>query len=190
MFCMLYIEKYLCIRRCRMNTFLELAKSRHSVRSYEKRAVEAEKLNSILEAGRIAPTAANMQPCRFLVLNDDTAISKLQKACTSHGAPLAIVVCANKKAAWVRPFDKASMTDIDTSIAADHMMMCAQDMGLSSCWITYFKPDVVRAEFNIPDDLIPVNILVIGYGKEAAKSPNRYDNERNPMDMIVQYSSF
>ena len=53
-----------------------------------------------------------------------------------------------------------------------------------------FKPDVVRAEFNIPDDLIPVNILVIGYGKEAAKSPNRYDNERNPMDMIVQYSSF
>ena len=108
-----------------MNTFLELAKSRHSVRSYEKRAVEAEKLNSILEAGRIAPTAANMQPCRFLVLNDEAAMSKLQKACTPHGAPLAIVVCANKKAAWVRPFDKASMTDIDTSISADHMMMCA-----------------------------------------------------------------
>ena len=100
MFCMLYIEKYLCIRRCRMNTFLELAKSRHSVRSYEKRAVEAEKLNSILEAGRIAPTAANMQPCRFLVLNDDTAMSKLQKACTPHGAPLAIVVCVILHIKW------------------------------------------------------------------------------------------
>lgn len=89
-----------------MNTFLELAKSRHSVRSYEKRAVEAEKLNSILEAGRIAPTAANMQPCRFLVLNDDTAMSKLQKACTPHGAPLAIVVCANKKRRGFAPLTK------------------------------------------------------------------------------------
>ena len=63
-----------------MNTFLELAKSRHSVRSYESKSVEAEKLNAILEAGRIAPTAANGQPCRFLVLNEAEALQKLQKS--------------------------------------------------------------------------------------------------------------
>ena len=173
-----------------MNTFLELAKSRHSVRSYESKSVEAEKLNAILEAGRIAPTAANGQPCRFLVLNEAEALQKLQKACTSHSAPLVIIVCADTKAAWVRPFDHASMTDIATSIACDHMMLCAQDLGLSSCWITYFKPDVVRSEFNIPERLIPVNILAIGYGTESPKPPTRYENDRNSLADIVTYASY
>ncbi len=173
-----------------MNTFLQLAKSRHSVRAYEAQPVEEEKLNSILEAGRIAPTAANMQPCRFLVLNSEDALAKLRKACNPHGAPLAIVVCADRQSVWIRPFDNASMTDIDASIATDHIMLCAQDLGLSSCWITYFKPDVVREEFKLPDNLIPVNILVIGYGKDSPKSPERYNADRNPIGEIVWYSTF
>ncbi|WP_029409864.1 nitroreductase family protein [Treponema pedis] len=173
-----------------MTSFLDLAKSRHSVRHYENKPVETEKLNAILEAGRIAPTAANQQPCRFLVLSETKAIEKLQKACTSHDAPLVIIVYANKKAVWVRPFDKASMADIDTSIACDHMRLCAQDLGLSSCWITYFKPDIVRKEFNIPDELIPVNILAIGYGSEPPKPQSRYEDDRNPIEDIVQYSSY
>ena len=89
-----------------MNTFLELAKSRHSVRSYEKRAVEAEKLNSILEAGRIAPTAANMQPCRFLVLNDDTAMSKLQKHVLRTGHRLPLWYAPTKKRRGFAPLTK------------------------------------------------------------------------------------
>lgn len=76
-----------------MNTFLELAKSRHSVRSYESKSVEAEKLNAILEAGRIAPTAANGQPCRFLVLNEAEALQKLQKP-VHHTAPRWLLSCA------------------------------------------------------------------------------------------------
>lgn len=82
------------------------------------------------------------------------------------------------------------MTDIDTSIACDHMMLCAQDLGLSSCWITYFKPDVVRSEFNIPERLIPVNILAIGYGTESPKPPTRYENDRKSLADIVTYASY
>jgi len=171
-------------------SFLDLAKSRYSVRKYESRAVEAEKLNAILEAGRIAPTAANQQPCIFLVLNNEESIEKLYKACNPHGVPLAIVVCADKKSVWIRPFDKASMVDIDSSIAADHMMLCAQDLGLSSCWITYFDPSIVRKEFKIPDNLIPVNILAIGYGADEPQSPDRFAQTRKPLDSIVKYSSF
>jgi nitroreductase len=170
--------------------FLDLAKSRYSVRKYENRAVEAEKLTAILEAGHVAPTAANKQPCIFLVLNNGESIEKLRKACNPHGAPLAIVVCADKKSVWVRPFDKASMVDIDSSIAADHMMLCAQDLGLSSCWITYFDPAIVRREFNIPDNLVPVNILAIGYGADEPQSPDRHTETRKPLDSIVRYSSF
>jgi len=170
--------------------FLDLAKSRFSVRKYENRAVEVDKLAAILEAGRVAPTAANKQPCVFLVLNDEKSIEKLNKACRPHGAPLAIVVCADKNIAWVRPFDKANMTEIDSTIAADHIMMCAQDLGLSSCWITYFDPVIVRKEFNIPDNIVPVNILVIGYGADEPQSPDRHAQTRKPLDSIVKYSSF
>jgi nitroreductase len=171
-------------------SFLDLAKSRYSVRKYENRTVEAEKLTAILEAGRIAPTAANKQPCIFLVLNNEESIEKLCKACSPHGAPLAIVVCAEKTTAWVRPFDKANMGEIDSTIAADHMMMCAQDLGLSSCWITYFDPKIARKEFNIPDNIVPVNILAIGYSADEPQSPDRHDETRKPLDSIVKYSTF
>jgi nitroreductase len=171
-------------------SFLDLAKSRFSVRKYENREVEAEKLTAILEAGRIAPTAANKQPCIFLVLNDEESIKKLCKACNPHGAPLAIVVCTEKTTAWVRPFDKANMSEIDTTIAADHMMMCAQDLGLSSCWITYFDPKIVRKEFNIPDNVVPINILAIGYGADEPQSPDRFSETRKPLDTMVKYSTF
>jgi len=143
-----------------------------------------------LEAGRIAPTAANKQPCIFLVLNDKESIEKLCKACSPHGAPLAIIICADKNTAWVRPFDKANMVEVDSTIAADHMMMCAQDLGLSSCWITYFDPKIARKEFNIPDNIVPVNILAIGYNADEPQSPDRHEQTRKPLDYMVKYSSF
>ena len=170
--------------------FLELAKSRYSVRKYENKAVETEKLTVILEAGRVAPTAANRQPCVFLVLNNEESIAKLSKGCNPHNAPLAIIVCADKNVVWVRSFDKKNMIDIDSSIATDHIMLCAQDLGLSSCWITHFDPVIVCKEFNIPDNFVPVNILVIGYGIDEPKSPDRHSQTRKPLDKIVRYSSF
>jgi nitroreductase len=171
-------------------TYLDLAKTRYSVRKYANKAVESEKLSAILEAGRVAPTAANQQPCVFLVLNSTEALAKLGNTCTPHGAPLAIVVCADKDAAWIRPFDNASMIEVDATIAADQMMMCAQDIGLSSCWITYFDPAAVRSQFNIPENLIPVNILAIGYGADKPQPPSRHAQTRKPLDAIVQYASF
>ena len=170
--------------------FLELAKTRYSVRKYQKKAVETEKLTAILEAGRVAPTAANKQPCLFIVLNDKEALEKLSKACSPHDAPLAIIICADKNVAWTRPFDQASMIEVDSSIAADHMMMCAQDLGLSSCWITYFDPAIVCKEFNIPNHIIPVNILSIGYGDDLPQSPDRHELTRKALNSMVMYSSF
>jgi nitroreductase len=170
--------------------FLELAKQRSSVRAYQPKPVEREKVDMILQAGRVAPTAANMQPNKFLVLSDEPSLSKLAKGTNHHGAPLAVIVCADKQTAWTRPFDKASMFDIDATIATDHMMMEAEDLGLGSCWITYFDPAVIRREFNIPDNIIPVNILVVGYADCAPASAERHSSERKPLDGMVLYKSF
>lgn len=173
-----------------MKNFLELAKSRHSVRSYKNIAVEEEKLNAILEAGRIAPTAANLQPCRFLILNEAGSMKKLQKACDHHGAPLAVIINSVKGEAWVRPFDEESMEQIDAAIATDHMMLCAQDLGLSTCWITYFNLPILKREFSIPENFHPVSILVIGYGNEPPPPVSRFDEERFPMEHIVKFGSY
>lgn len=172
--------------------FIDLAKKRYSVRSYQQTQVEKEKLDIILKAGSVSPTAGNCQPNNFLVVNSAEALSKLSTATNAHGAPLAIVVCASKKKAWVRAFDNSSMLEIDATIATDHMMMCAEDLRLSSCWLTYFNPTIVCKVFNIPSDLVPVNILVIGYS--ADKSPlsaDRHTNgARNSISEITKYNSF
>lgn len=171
--------------------FLKLAKQRYSVRAYQGKDVEKEKLNAILEAGRVAPTAANKQPNHFLVVEEDEHLDKLSRCTVSHGAPAAIIVCGDKEAVWERPFDSHKMIDIDATIATDHMMMCAEALGLSSCWLTYFDPEVLRKEFNIPANLVPVNILILGYSAdETPQSPDRHDKTRKPLADMVSYGSF
>ncbi|MEW6423305.1 MAG: nitroreductase family protein [Bacillota bacterium] len=171
-------------------SFLELAKRRYSVRKYEARQVEEEKLMKILEAGRVAPTAVNYQPQRLIVVREKAGLEKLKKAANVYDAPLAIIVCADHNSAWKRPFDNKSTVDIDASIVTDHMMLQATELGLGTVWICYFKPDVLRKEFNIPDNVEPVNILAIGYAAGESPSPDRHDSARKPLKDTVFYETF
>ena len=131
--------------------FMELAKRRCSVRAYEDRKVEPEKLERILEAARIAPTAKNLQPVKLLAVQSGEGLEKVGKAANIYDAPLAIIVCADHQRAWTRPFDGKRSTDIDASILTDHMMLEATELGLGSVWICFFKPDVLREEFSLPE---------------------------------------
>lgn len=146
--------------------FSTLINERHSVRSYLSKQVEAEKLTTILEAGRIAPTAANLQPISVLVVKEKESLAKLTKSANIYNAPLALIVCADKESAWTRPFDRKQTTDIDASIVTDHMMLQATELGLGSVWICYFKPDILKKEFELPENIEPVNIIAIGYADE------------------------
>jgi len=171
-------------------SFLELAKRRFSVRAFKTKQVEKEKLLQILEAGRVAPTAANHQPQRVIVVQEEAGLSKLKKAANIYEAPLAIIVCADHRTAWKRPFDGKGMVDIDASIVTDHMMLEATELGIGTVWICYFKPDVLRKEFNIPEHAEPVNILALGYPAGQAASPDRHDKARKPLQDTVSYESF
>lgn len=167
--------------------FITIAKQRMSVRSYTNKKVEPEKLEKILEAAHVAPTAANLQPVHLIAVQSEEGLAKIGKAANIYGAPLAIIVCADHNKAWVRPFDKKQTGDIDASILTDHMMLQATELGLGSVWVCYFKPDVLSREFNLPANLEPVNILVIGYSDEEAADTNRFDTQRNPMSQLVSY---
>lgn len=170
--------------------FLELAKRRYSVRKFRELKVENEKLNLILEAGRIAPTAVNYQPQRILVLDTEDSLNKL-KNCTSYhfDAPLALIVCYDKTVSWKRHFDGKDMGEIDAGIVATHMMIEATNIGLGSTWVGHFDPQKVKSAFALPDNIIPVAILPIGYPHETS-SPHQNHYKRFERDVTTFYNSF
>lgn len=167
--------------------FLNIAKSRYSVRSYTNQKVEKEKLNKILEAAHIAPTAANLQPVRLLVVQEESGLAKINKAANIYNAPLAVIVCSDHSKAWKRPFDGKQTVDIDASIVTDHMILEATELGLGTVWVCYFKPDIIKSEFNLPEELEPINILVIGYTDEQPADPERHSSQRISLSELVSY---
>lgn len=171
-------------------SFLVLAKKRYSVRSYHDKQVAPETLHAILEAGRIAPTACNKQPIKLIVVQEPEGLNRLKKAADIYGAPLAIIVCGDQKAAWVRAFDHKNFNEIDATIVTDHMMLQAADLGLGTVWIGYFDPKIIKQEFHLPDYIEPINILAIGYAAGKAASPNRHREARNPLENFVSYETY
>ena len=170
--------------------FLNLAKRRFSVRKYRDKPVSAEMINSILEAGRVAPTGANLQPHRIILVQSKEGIGRLSMGAKTCGAPVAFIICSENKKSFERPFDGKSMSDIDASIVTDHMMLEATDLGLGSLWMTYFDPEIIREKFNIPDNLEPVNILLVGYPDQEEASPDRHSVMRKTMDEMVVLELF
>lgn len=168
-------------------SLLNIARERYSVRKYKDQQIEGEKLEKILEAAHVAPTAANLQPVRLLVVQSEDAREKLQLAANCYNAPTAIIVCADHSQAWKRPFDGKLTTDIDASIITDHMMLEATAQGIGSVWICFFKPDIIKKEFQLPETLEPINILSLGYADETPAPSNRHDTQRLPLNELVRY---
>lgn len=149
--------------------FLELAHSRFSVLEYEKRAIEQEKIDKIIESALAAPTACNNQPQKILVINDDEGRKKLGRVVPSkYYVPAAFLVCYNKSEAWQRPMDGKSSGEIDAAIVATHMMLEATDLGLGSIWVMYWESAKMKAEFGLSDNIEPVALLIVGYKSDAA----------------------
>lgn len=168
-------------------SFIDLAKKRYSCRVYKETKVEKEKLDLILEAARIAPTAANKQPQKLIVVQEPEGLGKLATVTNIYKAPLAIIVCSDVSKEWTRPSDNKKVTDIDASIITDHMMLQATDLDLNSVWICLFDHAGLKKEFAIPDNFEVVNILAIGYGADKVKSPDRHATMRNPIESLVAY---
>lgn len=149
-------------------TFLELAKERYSVRKFSNKPVEQEKIDRLLEAARLAPTACNNQPQRILLIQSSEALAKL-KNCTAYhfDAPLAFLVCYDENAVWKRKLDGHTSGDVDASIVTTHLMLAAADLGLGSTWVMHFNPTAIREAYAIPEGIAPVALLPTGYPDEG-----------------------
>ncbi|MDR1177282.1 MAG: nitroreductase family protein [Spirochaetaceae bacterium] len=170
--------------------FSKLVKERYSVRKFLDKAVEKDKLKLILEAARIAPTAANKQPQRILVLERDAELKKLD-LCTSgrFGAPAAFIVCYDSTACWVRTYDGEKAGVVDASIVTTQMMLQACDLGLGTTWVMYFDPVKIRKEFAIPGTIIPVAVLPLGYPAPDA-TPADFHYHREAPEKTIFYNQF
>jgi len=168
-----------------MATFLDMAKERFSVRKFSEQAIEPEKLAQILEAGRIAPTAHNEQPQRIKVITAADELAKVDE-CTRcrFGAPTVLFVCYDKDVCWKRPFDSAPSGEIDASIVTTHMMLTAQDLGLGTCWVMFFDPEKAIEQFALPENIIPVAMMPVGYLADDA-APSKLHGSRLEIESIL-----
>ena len=167
--------------------FLELAKSRFSVREFADRKVEREVLEKILRAGQAAPTACNFQPQRIFVIESEEALAKFRKCTRSNfNAPLALLVCFDRNECWKRSYDGKASGDIDASIVCTHMMLEAANLGVGSTWVMHFIPEAVRTEFTLPDTLEATALLVMGYPKEGV-TPNPLHYKIKPLEDTVRF---
>ncbi len=163
---------------------IELINKRYSVRSYKPDSVEEDKLQKVLEAAQLAPTAANHQPFRIIVIHTQDRQKELLSIYNRPWfvqAPLVICFCGIPDDAWVRR-DGKKYSDVDTTIAMDHLILEATDLGLGTCWIAAFDPTAARQVLSIPENVEPVAFTPLGY---PADQP--YEKRRKNLDELVRY---
>ena len=170
-------------------TFLDLVRRRHSVRAYRPDPVPDDLLASVLEAGRLAPTASNRQPFRIIVVQTRGREAELRRVYDSEWfveAPLILCVCAVRAEAWRRTmYDGRSHADVDAAIVMDHLTLAAADLGLGTCWIAAFDPAAAREVLAIPDEGEPMLFTPLGYAADASPSPRHA--QRRPLEELVRY---
>jgi len=164
--------------------FQELIRQRYSVRAYRPEPVSEEALGRVLEAGRLAPTAANRQPFRIVVLHGagrQDALGRLYARDWFLQAPVVLCVCGVPSEAWVRR-DGRSHLDIDAAIVMDHLILAATEEGLGTCWIANFDTDAAREVFELRPGEVPLLLTTLGH---AADRPG--PKERKSLSELVRW---
>ncbi len=164
----------------------EAIRTRRSIRKYKDKPVEEEKLFKVLEAARLAPSATNRQPWRFIVITDPKVKESLRAAYNKDwftSAPVIIVACAVPEEAWTR-HDGEEYWKVDVSIAMQNLVLAAWEEGLGTCWIGAFDEDEVKRALGIPPEIRVVAMTPLGYPAEE-KGPV---SNRKPLKEIVRYN--
>ncbi|HDK7139770.1 TPA: nitroreductase family protein [Clostridium botulinum] len=178
---------------------LEEMKSRRSIRKYMNKPVEDEKIIQLIESARLAPSGSNTQPWHFIVVKSDITRGRLAKV--SHNqewmmaAPVFIVCVADIRSRIKgdvelslnesSPQQELKQIIRDTSIAIEHLVLSAENLGLGTCWVAWFTQEEIRPILNIPSDKYVVSIITIGYPNESPKA-----RPRKKLQDIIHYEQW
>ena len=167
--------------------FKKVVSDRYSCKKYSDKKVEPEKLNAILEAGRLAPTAKNLQEQRVYVVQSEAGLAAIDKVTPCrYGAPTVLVVAFDKNNVFTYPGEKRDSGVEDATIVATHMVLAAADEGVDSCWVNFFDPDKLAAELGLPENEEILMVMDLGYAAEGA-GPLANHGSRKPLSETVSY---
>lgn len=169
--------------------FFDLINSRISVRNYDPdKTINKDTLMKIAEAGRVAPSAANRQPWKFIFISSNEMLNKVRKCYHRQwfkDAPHILVVVGNYEEAWVRQADGYNSLETDLTIAMDHMILAAESLGIGTCWIAAFDNEILRESLQLQKNEIVYSITPLGYPTDGyIKNTNKI---RKSMDEVVQF---
>ncbi len=168
--------------------FMTLANNRFSVRNYSEKQIEKEKLDKILEAAHIAPTAKNQQSPRIYVIQSEEGIEKIRSLTRcAYNAPTVMIIAYEESEQYFNEMEeKISSGQQDASIVATHMMLEAADLGVGSVWVDVFPNTKTAEAFNLPKSVKPVCLMPMGYAAEGAKPAPMHESYR-PLDEMVKF---
>ena len=167
--------------------FKEVIKNRYSCKKYGTKQVENEKLEAILNAGRLAPTAKNLQEQHVYVVQSKGALAKVDSVTPCrYGAPTVLVVAFDKNNVFTYPGGKRDSGVEDATIVATHMILAAADEGVDSCWINFFDPDKMAEALGLPENEEILMVMDLGYAPEGA-GPLPNHGSRKELSETVSY---
>jgi nitroreductase len=167
--------------------FQSLVQQRYSVREYKSDPVDQETLYKVFTAAQFAPTAANRQPFRLIVIHTEGKEDQLKKIYDRNWfvkAPMLICACGIQEQGWIRADGKPYL-DVDIAIVMDHVSLAAADLGLGTCWIASFDVDATREMLHIPTEAEPIIIMTLGYPDDELG-----EKERKPINDLVSYETW
>ena len=167
--------------------FLNLSESRFALRQFSNKPIEQEKIDKLLRVAQISPTAENKQPQKIYIITKDEDRKKL-KTVTKYtfNAPMFFLVCCDKNIAWKHKTEDYISTEIDGSIVTTHIILEAHDLGLGSVIVRSFETQKLKDLFKIPENMIPIALLPLGYPKEGAK-PSKLHFQKKDVKELVEY---
>lgn len=166
--------------------YFEVIEKRHSVRAYKNDIVEPEKLEKIINAAILAPTAVNFQPFKLFIICTQKHLSELKEIYKREWflqAPYVLCICAMQGEAWVRRHDGRSYADVDAAIVMDHIILAATALGLGTCWVGNFNADAARKMLLLDEKTEPLLFTPLGY--EAEQTVQKIG--RKPAEELVSY---
>lgn len=167
------------------DAFMRILESRYSCHAFGSYPVSDAKLNMILEAGRLAPSAKNLQPTRIWVVKSEEALERLHKVHPCYGAPVVLIVGCRNEEAWVRDCDGINAAKTDAAIVLTHLMLTATDAGLANMWIWDFNPSKIREVLPETQNHGIYGLLAIGYPADGEGQPTELHSVRKPLEQMV-----
>ncbi|MBR2823240.1 MAG: nitroreductase family protein [Clostridia bacterium] len=165
--------------------FKEVVKTRYSCKKYSSRQVEQEKLNAILEAGRLAPTAKNLQEQHIYVVQSAEGLAKVDAVTPCrYGAPTVVVVAFDKNNVFTYPGGKRDSGIEDATIVATHMILAAADEGVDSCWINFLDPEKLANALGLPENEEVLMVLDLGYAAEDSGPLPNHANRKSLSETV------